>query len=124
MLKQFQVAIQGRSSFNYSLKFDCMLFIRERISSPLFDVIAYLRRMDNELYVYTVVLWINRSSKTCKSLHRIRIMKLIGHNNPNFRRLKLALNVQHLKQIRVLFIGALFCLSSFSTSMIFSYLCC
>jgi hypothetical protein len=39
MLKQFQVAIQGRSSFNYSLKFDCMLFIRERISSPLFDVI-------------------------------------------------------------------------------------
>jgi hypothetical protein len=30
-----------------------MLFIRERISSHLFDVIAYLRRMDNELYVYT-----------------------------------------------------------------------
>jgi hypothetical protein len=47
MLKQFQVAIQGRSSFNYSLKFDCMLFIRERIFSPLFDVIAYLRRTDN-----------------------------------------------------------------------------
>jgi hypothetical protein len=56
MLKQFQVAIQGRNSFNYSLIFDCMLFIRERISSPLFDVIAYLRRMDNELYVYTIVL--------------------------------------------------------------------
>ena len=56
ILKQFQVAIQGWSSFNYSLKFDCMLFICERISSPLFDVIAYLRRTYNELYVYTTVL--------------------------------------------------------------------
>jgi hypothetical protein len=43
---------------------------------------------------------INQSSKTCKSLHKIRIVKLIGHNNPNFGRLKLALNVQHLNHFK------------------------
>jgi hypothetical protein len=52
-------------------------------------------------YMYIQLFYeINRSSKTCKSLHRIGILKLIGHNNPNFGRLKLALNVQHLNKFR------------------------